>query len=162
MESNKIEKDYRNSAKSDPLGNSIKMELNKITLSFTGSCKDLEKPFLENYFINSLKHIRAAFIIGIVFFAAFGVVDTILVPEMKNVLLVIRYGFVCPYVLFLLIFSFFHSFKKNVQLLSASLITLTGFSITFIMIIIPPILENFFYYSSLIFVIIFGYTFFKV
>ena len=59
MENNKIKKDYKNSTKSDPLDNSIKMELNSITLSFTGSCKDLEKPFLENYYKNSLRFVRA-------------------------------------------------------------------------------------------------------
>jgi diguanylate cyclase (GGDEF)-like protein/PAS domain S-box-containing protein len=160
MKNNKA-KDYKNSIKSDPLTNSIKMELNRITLSFTGSCKDLEKPFLEDYFKNSLKQVRIAFIIGIVFFAAFGAIDAVLVPEMKNVLWIIRYGFICPYALFLLIFSFFSGFKKNIQLYTASLLTLCGFAIILLMVLIEPTLENFFYYSSLVFVLIFGYTFFK-
>ncbi|MBC8386689.1 MAG: hypothetical protein ISS13_04295 [Actinobacteria bacterium] len=64
MKNNKAKKDYKNFTKSDPLGNSSKMELNSITLSFTRSCKDLKKPFLEYYFKNSLRFVRTTLVLG--------------------------------------------------------------------------------------------------
>ena len=52
-----------------------------VTLSFE---KDVEKAFLEDYYRKSLRHVRIAILLAIAFYATFGILDALLVPEQKR------------------------------------------------------------------------------
>ena len=59
-------------AASKTAGNNDKlsrMTLNPITLSFKGAAADLEEPFLDHYTRNSLRQVRFAVLLGIIFYA---------------------------------------------------------------------------------------------
>ncbi len=133
-------------------------ELNLLTLAFKPA---LEKEFKERHFTKSLRQVRVAMLLSIAFFGIFGVLDAWIVPEVKHQLWIIRYAIFCPYVLAMFLFSFHSAFKPRMQLCIASIVALAGFGIV-AMIMLAPYQSNNSYYTGLILVFIFGYTFFKL
>ena len=134
-------------------------ELNLLTLSFVEAA--VEKDFKDQHFAKSLRHVRVAMLFAIGFFAVFGILDAWIVPQVKYKLWYIRYGIFCPYVLLMFLFSFSSHFKKYMQACIASIVVLAGFGIV-AMIMLAPYQSNNSYYTGLILVFIFGYTFFKL
>jgi PAS domain S-box-containing protein len=134
------------------------VELNLLTLSFP---KNYEAFFKEEHFKKSLRHVRIAVLLSIIFFGIFGILDAWIVPEAKYQLWLIRYAIYCPFALSVLIFSFNKYFKKYMQVCIASVVVLAGFGII-AMILLAPQSGNNSYYAGLILVFIFGYTFFKL
>ena len=74
----------------------LRVELNPLTLAFTGNQAALEQPFLKVYFTNSLDHLRRCKLYAIIFFSIFGALDPIVFPEQLYSLWFIRYAIVCP------------------------------------------------------------------
>jgi len=138
--------------------NSAEFKHNLITLSFP---PDLEKEFLQDYFKNSLKHVRMAMIFAIFFYALFGILDTFIVPEVKHQIWIIRYAVFVPFVLLIFSFSFSKHFQKWWQLCLVLIILIAGIGIIQMVIISPHPGGNL-YYTGLILVFIYGYTFFKL
>ncbi|MBI5552388.1 MAG: response regulator [Desulfobacterales bacterium] len=135
-----------------------KIELHPITLSFQGT---LEKDFLENYFVNSLRMVRLSLLAGIVLYGLFGILDAILIPEIKNKLWIIRFAVVCPFMMGMIVFSYFPVFKRYFQPAMALTMIASGGGIIYMIAILPaPI--NQMYYAGLILVFIWGYTFTRV
>ena len=102
------------------------ISLNILTLSFPA---EIEREYKEDFFNKSLKHVRVAMLIAIAFFAVFGILDSWLVPDAKELLWFIRYAIYCPSVLFLYLFSFSKHFKPYMQLCIALSVLLAGLSI---------------------------------
>ncbi len=134
------------------------VELNLLTLSFP---KEHEACFKEEHFKKSLRHVRIALLLSIIFFGIFGILDAWIVPEAKYQLWFIRYAIYCPFALAVLIFSYNKYFKKHMQICIASVVALAGLGII-AMILLAPQSGNNSYYAGLILVFIFGYTFFKL
>ncbi len=133
-------------------------KVNLLTLSFPGK---LEQAFQEDHFQESLRHVRIALLLGIFFYAIFGLLDVWIVPEAKQKLWFIRYALVCPLILAVFLFSYSSYFKRYMQLSIASVILAAGLGII-AMILIAPSPGNYLYYAGLILVFIYGYTFFKL
>ena len=133
-------------------------ELNLLTLSFS---KAVEKDYKEQQFTKTLRHVRIAMLTAIGFFGIFGILDAWIVPEVKYKLWYIRYGIFCPFVLLMFIFSFSDKFKAYMQISIAAIVALAGFGIV-AMIMLAPYQSNNSYYTGLILVFFFGYTFFKL
>jgi len=133
-------------------------KLNLLTLTFS---EDVERDFKAEHFKKSLRHVRVAMLLSIVFFSVFGVLDAWIVPEAKYRLWFIRYAIYCPYVVAVFLFTFSRSFKRYMQICIASIVGLAGFGII-AMILLAPYPDNNSYYAGLILVFIFGYTFFKL
>lgn len=134
------------------------VELNLLSLSFP---REYEAFFKEEYVKKSLRHVRIALLLSIIFFGIFGILDAWIVPEAKYQLWFIRYAIYCPFAIFVLIFSYFKYFKKYMQICIASVVALAGLGII-AMIVLAPQSANNSYYAGLILVFIFGYTFFKL
>ena len=134
------------------------MRLNILTLSFPA---EIERDYKEDYFRKSIKHVRIAMLLALTFFAAFGILDSWLVPDAKTKLWFIRYVIYCPSIFALYLFSFSKHFQQYMQLCIALAVLLAGLSII-AMILIAPTPGNYSYYAGLILVFIFGYTFFKL
>jgi class 3 adenylate cyclase len=138
------------------------MKLNPITLSFSGELASVEEKFLDDYFIRSINQMRFSLLLGIFFYAIFGILDAELSPETKRSLWLIRYGIVCPSVLGVVLFSFSARFNKRIMQISLSLLMLLASSaIIFMTIIIPPPV-SYSYYTGIILIFMFGYTFIKL
>ncbi len=137
------------------------MKLNLLTLSFSHDFSDLENVFLEDYHRKFRKHFRYSVTFGILFYGLFGLLDAQLLPDRKTELWLIRYGIVCPSLICFLFLSFLPVFKKYMQLVLATAIVLGGLGIIAMIIIAPPPV-NFSYYTGLILVFMFGYTFIRL
>ena len=133
-------------------------KLNWLTLSFSG---ELEKVFLDNYFKNSLWHVRIAFLMGVFLYGFFGFLDAWMVPEAKYKLWFIRYVIFAPYGVGIFLFSFTPYFKKYMQQSIAFGVLISGLGIT-AMILIAPYPASYSYYAGLLLVFIYGYTFVKL
>ena len=133
-------------------------KINWLTLSFSG---DLERAFLDNYFQNSLWHVRIAFLMGVLLYGLFGFLDAWMVPDAKYKLWFIRYVIFAPYSIGIFLFTFTHHFKKYMQLSIAFGVLISGLGIT-AMILIAPYPASYSYYAGLLLVFIYGYTFVKL
>jgi PAS domain S-box-containing protein len=120
-----------------------------------------EREFQEHYFRSSLRQVRIAYAMGLLFYAAFGLLDSILVPEVKVKLWLIRFGFACPLILFIFPFSFSRYFQKYMQLAISTTVVMSGLAIVG-MIAIAPYPASHLYYAGLILCLIYGYTFFRL
>lgn len=60
------------------------MKLHLLTLKFSGNSSKLEEPFLSDYYRVSLPHIRISMVLGALLYAAFGILDAVLMPEQKS------------------------------------------------------------------------------
>jgi PAS domain S-box-containing protein len=131
------------------------VELNLLTLSFP---KEFEAHFKETHFKKSLRHVRSALLLSILFFGIFGYLDAWIVPEAKYQL---WYAIYCPFAMAVLSFSYSKFFKKYMQISVASVVGLAGLAIIAMIVFVPQSGNNS-YYAGLILVFIFGYTFFKL
>ncbi len=134
------------------------VELNLLTLSFP---EEFEAFFKEEHYKKSLRHVRIALLLSIVFFGIFGILDAWIVPEAKYQLWFIRYAVYCPFALSVLFFSYSKFFKKFMQVSIALVVGLAGSGIIAMIVLAPQSGSNS-YYAGLILVFIFGYTFFKL
>ncbi len=133
-------------------------QVNWLTLSFP---KDLEKAFQDSYFQNSLRQVRIALLLSLLFYSVFGILDAWLVPEAKHKLWLIRYAIFAPYVIAVYLLSFSPHFKKYMQISIAFGVLIAGLGIT-VMILIAPYPASHSYYAGLLLVFIYGYTFAKL
>jgi signal transduction histidine kinase/ActR/RegA family two-component response regulator len=136
----------------------LRVNLNPLTLAFTGDQQDLEQPFKKAYFFNSLDHVRRCKLYAILFFSTFGILDAFVFPEQKLQLWFIRYVLVCPVFLVGLIFSYTNAYRRYWQPINAFYIMVTGFAYV-AMVVITPAPRAYFYGVGTIFCVFFGYTF---
>ena len=137
-------------------------DLNLFTLSFKSP---KEERFNNFFYNNSLLHIRFALFCSIGFYAAFAILDYILIPELFKQFSIIRFGIVIPFAIISLLISYQPKFKKIAQSLLCCLITLAGLGII-IMIYLSREHEDsivrYTYFVGLILVYIFAYNFAKI
>ncbi|MFZ4620295.1 MAG: PAS domain S-box protein [Bacteroidota bacterium] len=137
------------------------MDLDRFTLRFSGPHAWLEQPFLSAYSFRSLPYTRFALIMGAILIGLFGILDGYLLPERAHLLWFIRFSILCPAILLIILTSYE---KKLVPLLPffqvfILILTASGFTV---MIMISPEPVNSLYYSGLILVLIYGYTFLRL
>lgn len=132
------------------------MDLNPVTLSF----RDFyEQEFLDKYFHDSIVQFRLAFALIIVLYCVFGVLDSLMVPELRQTFFIIRFVVVVPFLAIVLILSFFGFFKKIWQLLLLVSFVVAGLGITVMLVLVP---ENYAYYAGMMLIFSAGYFFIKL
>jgi hypothetical protein len=137
------------------------MTLNLLTLKFSGVASPFEAPFLRDYYKVSLPQIRIAALLAAVFYAAFGHLDAVLMPEQKSTIWLIRFIIACPVFLGTFLISYSRFFERYMQPILAGNIILAGGGIVG-MIVIAPTPINYYYYAGLLLVIVWGYTFVRL
>ena len=83
-----------------------RMEINLLTLAFTGKDKNLEYAFTQRYSRHFLLQIRLALILGIIFYALFGILDAVVASQFTPEFWFIRFGLVCPITFLIFLASF--------------------------------------------------------
>jgi signal transduction histidine kinase/ActR/RegA family two-component response regulator len=136
------------------------MQINPITLSFQGECRELESVFIADYKSKTLKHSRISLTLGIIFYAVFGFLDIALVPQQATQLWFIRYVVVCPAMIVSILLSFIPTFKNHIQAILLFIIILAGGGISVMVAIVDPP-ANFSYYAGLILVFMLSYGFIR-
>ncbi|MBF0452861.1 MAG: response regulator [Candidatus Magnetomorum sp.] len=134
------------------------MKINLFTLSFD---EKLEKQFQQDYFNKTIKQIRISLGLAIIFYGFFGILDAELIPDQKEIIWAIRFGFFCPAAALVLIISFFDQFRSSLHFWIACVEIIGGIGIICMTIIAPPP-ANYTYYAGLILVLFFGFTIFRL
>ena len=144
-------------------GNAFNFELegwslNKFTLSFSGPAKKYESLFLDTYFKNSIKPFRLSVLLGIFIYAVFYLLDTTLFPDLEKKFFIIRFGFVIPIMIGILIFSYIPDFRKYMQIVASFGMYITSFGVILMIVMTASHAGNYSYYAGLILILFFGYT----
>jgi diguanylate cyclase (GGDEF)-like protein len=133
-------------------------EYNRITLRF-GS--ELEAAFLDDYQRKSTNQIRLTFLVGAVFYAAFGLLDVLTVPAAAPAFWVLRFGIFMPVSLLVLVLSYLPWGKRHLELLTTFWFVVAGLGILTMIAVLPQNTGRT-YYAGLIMVLIAGYTWLRV
>ena len=141
-------------------GGDLRMEVNPLSLAFTGKCKTLERPFLDVYARQSVPQVRLALILGMIFYSLFGALDAIMAQDLKYQFWLIRYAIVCPAIILAFIFSFSPLFIRNMQITLVGLIMVGGSGIIYMTVSGGGLIVHN-YYVGLILILMFAYTFLR-
>ncbi len=134
------------------------MNLNPLTLSFSGTNSELEKEFITFYNQEKLLQIRIAFVVGTAFYVLFGILDAFLLDDLKYTFWFIRYGLVLPFALISFSLTFTSLYDKYNQLIIMMNNLAAGIGIIAMIVLAgPPV--SYSYYAGLILVFIYIYTF---
>jgi PAS domain S-box-containing protein len=82
------------------------MHFNRLTLAFAGAHDHIEPDFKRYYFQSTLNQIRIAVFAAFIFYAAFGALDRIIIPERYYLFWMIRWAVVCPVIMTVFLFSY--------------------------------------------------------
>jgi len=132
------------------------MVYNKATLAFPEKSEVL---FLQKYFSDSILQIRLGLLSAILLYAAFGYLDTLLIPKYTEIFHIIRYYVVVPIALLVLIASFTSFFSKVWDLLLLFTVILGGVGINIMTMLVP---DNYSYYAGIMLVFSAGYFLLKL
>lgn len=134
------------------------MNINLISLTFEGG---LEKQFQKDYFKSSIRLLRISFILGVVYYSVFSILDWIIIPEMWGEFAIIRFLLVCPIVLLIFFLSFTKNFHRWWQRGAVIATVASGLGIVLMTISSSAFARNF-YYPGIILVLIYCYTLIKL
>jgi putative nucleotidyltransferase with HDIG domain len=134
-----------------------KMKLHPLTLKFSGEFSTLEEPFLKDYYKVSITPIRIFLILGAILYAAFGVLDSMLMPGQKISIWIIRFIIVGPVLIGTLLASSSKSFERYVQPFLAGVFILAGGGIILMIVLAPPPI-SYSYYAGVLLVFMWGYN----
>ena len=137
------------------------MTLNRLTLAFTGPDTELERFFLEEYSLKSLAHIRFALLMAAILIGSFGILDAYIVPGQTALTWTIRYAILCPGALLLALASYHPRVPKYMPVLLTAMLLLTGLGFI-AMVLYTSVPANYLYYTGLIQVLMYGYTFIRL
>jgi signal transduction histidine kinase len=126
-----------------------------LTLAFQDPA--LEREFQRDYFEKSIWHARGAILLVIVLYAVFGVLDSWIVPDIKETAWVIRYAVVCPLAMAVLALSFTRGFERWMQALLSTMYLIGCLGII-VMIAIAQPPGSHLYYAGLLLGMTFGFT----
>jgi signal transduction histidine kinase len=132
------------------------MGINFFTLSFEPG---MEKLFKARYFKDSLTQFRVSFFLVMLLYALFIILDKRVASEFYEQFFVIRFHFVVPFLLGVLLFSFTPWFERVWQPLLMASFIVSGVGIA-IMTILKP--DNYIYYAGMMLIFSAGYFFIKL
>ena len=135
---------------------SRKMQLNRVTLSFTD---DTEKLYLKKHYLDTLVQFRLSFFIVLVIYEAFGFLDSRIDPQFVSLFHLIRYGIVLPGLSAVLLLSFSKNFEKFWQGAIFAGLLLGGFTCS---VLTLKAADNYSYYAGMILIFSAGYFFIKL
>ena len=133
----------------------VDVKMHPLTLRFAD--RDLEKEFEEEYFTRTLIQVRWALIVGFVLYSGYGVVDSLLAPQQRYQIWLIRYVVVGPAVLACLAFSFSRHFRRFRDLSISLMILIAQLGVIGMTSILPPPVSSL-YDVGLFMVIVYAFT----
>src|SRR5262252_5461255 len=101
--------------------------MDRLTLSFP---KGLEEEFRLDYARKSVPHVRLGIGVAIALWSVFGLLDPLMIPEVKASAWMIRYLFVVPSLLAIFLFTFSGNFYRYSQPAAAAAFLICSFALT--------------------------------
>jgi two-component system cell cycle sensor histidine kinase PleC len=123
--------------------------------------RKIERRFLADRLARGLPIIRSFLIGACVIVAFFGVLDALIIPEIKGTAWFIRFAIVCPYFIAVIALTFTRHFARWAQAMLAGSVLLTGIGIIG-MIALAGEPGSALYYAGLIIVVIYGSSLFQL
>jgi diguanylate cyclase (GGDEF)-like protein len=129
---------------------------NFATLSFTDRC--LETAFQQDYFEKTLSQVRLTLLFGAFLYGMFGILDCLVIPEIKSYAWFIRFAVISPLLLFTYLLTHTRFYRKWMRpcLFIAGLASGAGIVE---MIILAPFPGNHLYYSGVLLCVLFYIVF---
>ena len=129
---------------------------NFATLYF--SDRDLEKAFQQDYFEKTLLQVRLTLLFGAFLYGMFGILDCLVIPEIRLYAWYIRFAFISPmlFITYLLTHTRFYRKWMRICLFLACLASGAGIVV---MIILAPFPGNHLYYSGVLLCVLFYFVF---
>ena len=137
------------------------MNLNPITLTFTGPDAEFEEAYLSNNFDKYIWQVRIVLVLAAIFYVVFGLLDVILLPSFLSFFLTIRFGIFLPVALLVIGLSFTSFFTRVMQPMFL-LVMLTAGGGIIAMLSMAQSSVGYSYYGGVILVFMFGYNFGRV
>jgi CheY-like chemotaxis protein/signal transduction histidine kinase len=125
--------------------------------------REIETDFYDDFFKNSLWYIRVALFLSFILVAAFGILDSWIVPINKNITWIIRYAILCPSLLICIVLTFFKFFRHIMQFMMSFECFLVGLGFAAMIAIAQESEPGFkYYYVGLIQVIVAGHVLLRI
>ena len=105
------------------------IQFNRLTLAFCGRHAALEPPFKSYYFHHILVQMRIGMAAAFFFFALFGIMDALVMPDRYVAFWIIRWAVVCPSILVALLISFSRRAERFLQLAGSAVTLIAGLGI---------------------------------
>ncbi len=121
---------------------------------------DRERAYRDDHFTRSLGQLRAALALGIAMYAAFGVLDGYLIPDVAQTAWLIRYALVVPLASLVLALSYTRHFRAMMEATTALVMFVASLGIVAMVAIAEPP-GNYLYYAGLLLVVTFMMTFLR-
>ncbi len=118
---------------------------------------EMERAYQHVFVQRSLPIIRLSLFLAALLYGSFGVMDYYIVGDMLTQVWLIRFGFVCPFLLAMLLFSFTRYFARTAQFVLSACMLISGLGIILMTAITEPPASNT-YYAGLIMVVIYAST----
>jgi serine phosphatase RsbU (regulator of sigma subunit) len=133
--------------------------LEKTSLRFPS---DLESLFIADYKQSSLNMVRIAYLLGILLYSVFGVLDVFIAPLTRNLIWLIRFAIVCPFLALSFGLTWTRFFPKIMEIISSMVVLLAGYGIILMIVIAKDPTATRLYYAGLMLVLMYAYTFTKI
>ena len=133
---------------------SANARMHPLTLRFAGA---LEDEFAEEYFRRTLTQVRAALLLGVALYTAFGILDTWIAPTQRASLWLIRYAIVAPLLVLVMGFTYHPAFKRYRERAVSAVVLVAALGIVAMTAIIPAP-GNYLYYAGLLLTIMYAFT----
>ncbi len=135
------------------------MKMSPITLTFKR--KEIEEEFLDDFHKKSLMQVRISFLLALLLYGLYGLLEMYFKIELKSFFWLIRFSVMIPIGLLVLVSSFSLDFQKYRDIALSFCMILFGIGII-AMIYLSPKPVDFSYYATLIITFIFIYVFVSV
>jgi diguanylate cyclase (GGDEF)-like protein len=129
---------------------------NLATLYF--SDRDLEKAFQRDYFDKTLLQVRLTLLFGAFLYGMFGILDCLVIPEIRHIAWYIRFAFISPLLLFTYLLTHTRFYRKWMRVCLFLACLASGAGIV-VMIILAPFPGNHLYYSGVLLCVLFYFVF---
>ena len=119
----------------------------------------IETRYREDYFVNTISSTRIALLLGIVLYAAFGILDLYAAPLSWQSAWIIRYGIVIPLLVLTLFISYVEELREMVQPATCFSAIMAGLGVAYMIAITNEVeYGNRFYVTGLLLISIWSYS----
>lgn len=140
--------------RSESSSGSARATMHPVTLQFAPA---LEREFLAEYHERTLGVVRLAMVLGILLYALFGILDTLIAPDQRRALWLIRFAVVVPVLSATLAFTYHPAFRRHREAVLFVAVLVASLGIVAMTAIIPRP-GSYLYYAGLLLAVMYAFS----
>ena len=140
--------------RSEPSSGMSRASMHPFTLQFG---LGLEREFLAEYHERTLGVVRLAMVLGILLYSVFGILDTLIAPEQRRALWLIRFAVVVPVLSVTLAFTYHAAFRRHREAVLFVAVLVASLGIVAMTAIIPRP-GSYLYYAGLLLAVMYAFS----